>query len=129
MSSEAGKALKELALSIKSFSYPSTTVIYLLTCKKAVEEVNITLQTSMVGEWDVFELIPLITITSILIDIVKCVETICVAVEELSEQAHFKKSSDESEKPKLHYDGVVAPVYDDRQDRGFVTIVIHKITS
>lgn len=126
MSSEAGKALKELALSIKTFSYPSNSaMINIQTCKKAVDEVNSTLQASMVGEWVILEIIPIITVISILNDIIKCVETIFEAIEELSEQAHFKKS--EPEKPQILHGGAVAPVGDKEHDSGFVTIIIHKI--
>ncbi|KAI3723308.1 hypothetical protein L2E82_34794 [Cichorium intybus] len=129
MSCETGKALKELALSIKSFSYPSNSARNIQTCKTAIDEVNTTLQASMVGEWDILEIIPIITVTSILIEIVNCVETIFVAVEELSEQAHFKKTSDEPEKPQLLHGGVIPAVGDKEQDRGFVTVIIHKIAS
>ncbi|CAI9271589.1 unnamed protein product [Lactuca saligna] len=127
MSSEAGKALKELALSIKAFSYPSNSAMNIQICKKAVDEVNSTLQASMVGECDILEIIPIITVISILNDIVKCVETIFEAIEELSEQANFKKSPHEPEKPQILHGGVVAPVGDKEDDSGFVTVIIHKI--
>ncbi|KAI3794815.1 hypothetical protein L1987_37454 [Smallanthus sonchifolius] len=128
MSYEAGKALKELALSLKSFSYPSNCTMHLQTCQKAVDEVNTTLKASMVGEFDVLEIIPLITIVSILIEIVKCVETIFVAVEELSEQAHFKKLTCDGEKSQVHHGGAVANVGDEEEDRTFVKVIVHKIT-
>ncbi|XP_024991831.1 aluminum-activated malate transporter 8-like [Cynara cardunculus var. scolymus] len=122
MSSEAGKALKELAVSIKSFSYPCNFAMHIQSCTTAVNEVNTTLQASMVGEWEVLEIIPIITVISILIDIIKCVETIFLAIEELSEQAHFKKSLNENEKPQLLHG-------DERQDKGFVTVIIHNMAS
>ncbi|KAI3798317.1 hypothetical protein L1987_33588 [Smallanthus sonchifolius] len=129
MSYEAGKALKELALSVKSFSYPSNCTMHLQTCQKAVDELNTTLKASMVGEFDVLEIIPIITIASILIEIVKCVETIFVAIEELSEQAHFKKLTGDDEKSQVHHGGAVANVGDEEEDRAFVKVIVHKITS
>nr|XP_043633269.1 aluminum-activated malate transporter 8-like [Erigeron canadensis] len=127
MSMEAGKALKELALSIKSFSYPSNSIMHLQTSKKMVKEVKTTLQTSLVGEWDLLETIPIITVASILIDIVKCIDSIFVAVEGLSEQARFTKSLNESEKSHLCSGEVVQSVPHDDQDKGFVAVMIHKI--
>ncbi|KAI7744935.1 hypothetical protein M8C21_016834, partial [Ambrosia artemisiifolia] len=127
MSSEAGKALKELAQSVKTFSWPSNCSMHLQTCKKAVDEVNMMLKASMVGEFDVLEIIPIITVASILIEIVKCVETIFVAIEELSEQAHFKKSLNDGEKSQPHiHGGAVASVEDheEQEDKGFVTVVM-----
>ncbi|KAJ0463826.1 hypothetical protein HanHA300_Chr14g0519961 [Helianthus annuus] len=131
MSSEAGKALKELAQSVKSFTSPPNCSMHLQTCKKAVDEVNTTLKASMVGELDVLEIIPIITVASILIEIVKCVETIFVAIEELSEQAHFKDLLNDGEKSQVHHGGAVASVDDDdeEEDKDFVKVIIHKITS
>lgn len=123
MSYEAGKALKELAQSLKSFSYPSKCTTQLRKCKDAVEEVNITLKALMVGEFDVFEIIPTITLASILIEIVKCVETIFVAIEELSKQADFKKLK------VVHHSGAVASVSDEEEDKDIVKVIIHNITS
>ena len=93
MSLEAGKALKELASSMKLMIYPSTAyIIHIENSKKAVDELKTTLQASRVEEkWDIVETIPFIATTWILVDIIRCVETICEAMEELSKQAHFKK--------------------------------------
>ncbi|GKB83489.1 aluminum-activated malate transporter 8-like protein [Tanacetum coccineum] len=100
ISFEAGKALKELASSVNLFTYPSSSAKHIQACKNAVEEVSTTLQASMVGDWDVLDTIPVITITSVLIDIVKCIETIFAAIEELSQQAKFKMSLDKNKKNK-----------------------------
>lgn len=130
MSSEAGKALKELSKSVKSFSYPSNCTTHLQTCQKAIDEVNTTLKASMVGEFDVLEIIPVITVASTLTEIVKCVETILVAIEELSKQAHFKKPLNDAEKLQAHHGGAVASVDDHEEDDiDFVKVIIHKIPS
>ncbi|XP_076883200.1 aluminum-activated malate transporter 8-like [Bidens hawaiensis] len=130
MSSEAGKALKELSKSVKSFSYPSNCTTHLQTCQKAIDEVNTMLKASMVGEFDVLEIIPVITVASTLTKIVKCVETILVATEELSKQAHFKKSLNDAEKLQAHHGGAVASVDDQEEDDiDFVKVIIHKIPS
>ncbi|XP_076907627.1 aluminum-activated malate transporter 8-like [Bidens hawaiensis] len=130
MSSEAGKALKELSKSVKSFSYPSNCTTHLQTCQKAIDEVNTMLKASMVGEFDVLEIIPVITVASTLTEIVKCVETILVAIEELSKQAHFKESLNNAEKLQPHHGGAVASFDDHKEDDiDFVKVIIHKIPS
>lgn len=120
ISFEAGKALKELASSVNLFIYPSSSAKHIQKCKNAVEEVSTMLQASMVGEWEVLDTIPIITITSVLIDIVKCIERIFAAIEELSQQANFEMLLDKSKKQKQRrHDGVVA-------SQEVVTVIIHK---
>ncbi|XP_023749148.1 aluminum-activated malate transporter 8 [Lactuca sativa] len=111
MSSEVGKAMKELGLSIKLMMHPSgsASAMHMESCKKAKEELNTILQTVMVGEHDISETIPVIAVTSILVDIINRVETISEAIEELAKQAQFKKSKntklDKKEKPNFLNDG------------------------
>ncbi|XP_024985380.1 aluminum-activated malate transporter 8-like [Cynara cardunculus var. scolymus] len=132
MSLEAGKTLKELGLSMKLMVYPSTAAIHMENCKKAVDELNTTLEASRVEKWDIVETIPVITTTSILVNIIKCVETIHEAVEELSKQAHFKKMKDISNKndKKRHFiqhDGAVKPV-DDGTNKEWVAVNVQTTT-
>ncbi|MFS8004680.1 putative aluminum-activated malate transporter [Helianthus anomalus] len=89
MSSEVGKVLKELGSSLKLMIYPSSSAVHIKNCKEAVEELNTALRASIVAEYDIQEIIPVIAATSILVEIIKCVETISEAIEELSKQAHF----------------------------------------
>ncbi|KAJ9554765.1 hypothetical protein OSB04_009379 [Centaurea solstitialis] len=120
---EAGKALKELASSMKLMIYPSTPYIHMENCKKAVDELNTALQASRVEKWDIVETIPFIATISILVDILKCVETICEAMEELAKLAHFKKLKDKSDKKRhfIQHDGAVKPV-DDGNNEEWVAI-------
>ncbi|XP_071728952.1 aluminum-activated malate transporter 8 [Rutidosis leptorrhynchoides] len=116
MSSEVGKALKELALSMKLMIYPSNSTIHIENCKKAIDELNSTLRSPMAAKWDILETIPVIAAVSILIDIIKCVETISEAIEELSKKAHFKKmkniaiEKDEKSSFRLHRGGAIKPI-------------------
>ncbi|XP_024985379.1 aluminum-activated malate transporter 8-like [Cynara cardunculus var. scolymus] len=126
MSSEVGKALRELGLSMKLMMCSSTSAIHMENCRKAIDELNTTLQASTVEKWDIVETIPVIATTSILVDIIKCVETISEAIEELSKQAHFQKpkdiTSDINDKPHfIQHGGVVKPV-DDGNKKEWVTI-------
>ncbi|MFS8004677.1 putative aluminum-activated malate transporter [Helianthus anomalus] len=90
MSSEVGKALKELASSLKLMIYPSSSATHIKNCKRVVDELNATLQASMIVEYEILETIPVITANSVLVEIIKCVETIYEAIEELSIQTNFK---------------------------------------
>ncbi|KVF02582.1 Aluminum-activated malate transporter, partial [Cynara cardunculus var. scolymus] len=94
VSSEVGKALKELGLSMKLMMHPSASAIHMENCKRAVDELNITLQASMIEKWDMVEMIAVIATVSTLSDVIKCVETISEDIEELSKQALFKKPKD-----------------------------------
>ncbi|KAL8255721.1 hypothetical protein R6Q59_030788 [Mikania micrantha] len=115
MSSETGKALKELANSMNLMVHPLSSTIHIENCKKAVDDLNTTYKVSMVeDQWDILENISVIAATSILVDIIKCVEQISEAIEELSKQAHFQKpkdtTSDEAGKPHFLHRGAVKPV-------------------
>nr|XP_043623747.1 aluminum-activated malate transporter 8-like [Erigeron canadensis] len=95
MSSEVGKALRELGASMKLMIHPSTSsAVHIENCKKAVEELNSLLQASTLMKSDIKETIPVIAVISILFDIIKCVETMSDAIQELCKQARFKKPED-----------------------------------
>ncbi|KAI3716613.1 hypothetical protein L1987_67607 [Smallanthus sonchifolius] len=127
MSSEVAKALKELGNSMKLMVYPSTSAVHIENCKKAVDDLNTMLKDSMVIECDILETISVIAVTSILVDIIKCVEKIYEAIEELSKQALFKKpkdtTSDETRKPNFLHRGVIKPV-DGGNDKELITITV-----
>ncbi|KAI3523147.1 hypothetical protein L1887_01204 [Cichorium endivia] len=134
MSSEVGKTLKELGLSIKLMKHPScsASAIHMENSKKAIGELNTILQASMVAKQDILETIPVIAITSILVEIIKCVEAISEAIEELAKQAHFKRSkdivSDKKEKPTfLHGGGAIEPA-DGGKNKESVTIDVVALT-
>ncbi|KAI7751552.1 hypothetical protein M8C21_030986, partial [Ambrosia artemisiifolia] len=129
MSSEVGKALKELGNSMKLMVHPSTSYVHIENCKKAGDELNINLKMSMVAEReDILESIPVIAATSILVDIIKCVEKISEAIEELSKQAHFKKPKDitsyETGKPHFRHRGAAIKPVDGGNDRELITIIV-----
>ncbi|MFS7915322.1 putative aluminum-activated malate transporter [Helianthus anomalus] len=130
MSSEVGKALKELGNSMKRMVYPSPSYVHIENCKKAIDDLNIKLKMSMVVERDdILESIPVIAATSILVDIIKCVEKISEAIEELSKQAHFKKlkdiTSDENGKPHFRHRGAAIKPVDGGNDRELSTITVN----
>lgn len=96
---EASEALKAIANSIKTMNRDSVCVnAHIENSKNAIKNLRVALKSlSPEIDKDLLEIIPGVTVASILIEIVNCVEEISKAVEELSGLANFKESLD----PKL----------------------------
>ncbi|CAK9181019.1 unnamed protein product [Ilex paraguariensis] len=120
LSSESSKALKELASAIKNMTHPSSCDLHLQNSKAAAEELKIALEASPPVKTDLLEVIPAVTVASILINIIKSVENISASIHELSDQARFRtvKSNVIAEKPQLFHSGTVKPISDGDGDGG-----------
>lgn len=94
MSREAGEALKDIAKCIKTMKRDNVSVNeHIEKSKNAIQSLRIALKTSSPEtEKDLLEIIPGVTMASILIEIVNYVEKISEAVEEFSGLAHFKET-------------------------------------
>ncbi|KAL9153623.1 hypothetical protein ABFS82_10G061400 [Erythranthe guttata] len=121
LSTESGKALKELASAIKNMTFPSSAVIenHLNNSKSAAEDLKTMLDNfslSPNGKPDIQEIMTLLVIASLLTDIINCVEKISISVNELSEKARFRKeNSTDNKQQRLIHCGVVNPVDDDER--------------
>ncbi|XP_060174582.1 aluminum-activated malate transporter 8 [Lycium barbarum] len=141
MSIESSKALKELASSIKTMTQPSSSAAetHLRHSKAAIDDFKSILAPTetllLSSKLDLLEIFPAITVASILIDVINCVDKISEAVEDLSVQAHFKKeknknkessSSPEKPPPQQHllHRGIVKPVVDVDDVEGGDSVVI-----
>lgn len=142
MSIESSKVLKELAFSIKTMTQPSSSAaeIHLRHSRAAVDDFKSVLATTetllLSNKLDLLEIFPAITVASVLIDVINCVDKISEAVEDLSVQAHFKKPKDKEfsspspEKPpppqhhQLLHRGIVKPVVDVDDIEGGDSVVI-----
>ncbi|KAK9280301.1 hypothetical protein L1049_013989 [Liquidambar formosana] len=104
MSTECGKALKELASSIKTMTRPSSAETHIANSKTAAKNLKSLLKTGMWEDIDLLEVIPAATIASLLVDVVTCTEKIAESVDELASLAHFKSMDPiiSPEQPKLH---------------------------
>ncbi|KAK6147322.1 hypothetical protein DH2020_018234 [Rehmannia glutinosa] len=116
MCTETSKALKELSSAIKNMTYPlSSAEIYIQNSNAAANDLKSILETSSLPtKSDLQEIMPLLVITSLLIDIIKCVEKLSVSVDELSQKARFRKPKSTPGKQQLHllHRGIVKPVGD-----------------
>ncbi|KAK6147300.1 hypothetical protein DH2020_018212 [Rehmannia glutinosa] len=116
MCTESSKALKELSSAIKNMSFPlSSAEIHIQNSKAAANDLkNILENSSLPTKVDLQEIMPLLVITSVLIDIIKSVENISVSVDELSQKARFRKpKSTPGKQQHLLHRGIVKPVGDD----------------
>lgn len=121
ISSESGKALRILASSIKTMSInpSSSSKTHIENAKTAIDDLKNTLKSGYLESSDLLGIIPDATVCCILIDIVKSVEKMSEAIDELSRLASFKrveaKVSPEKSSQLLHR-GIVNPVAIDELD-------------
>ncbi|KAG8371123.1 hypothetical protein BUALT_Bualt13G0054000 [Buddleja alternifolia] len=102
MSSESGKALKELALAIATMTKPPSRNRHISNLKVASTNLNSLLKSDF---WEkhanLLQVIPIATVASLLNDTVTNVENIAGAVDELSCLANFKSSGEEMRSNKV----------------------------
>ncbi|KAK2995625.1 hypothetical protein RJ640_015462 [Escallonia rubra] len=91
MSSESAKALKELASALKTMTHPSAADIHVQNCKTAVDDLKDALEAFTLGKSDLLEILPAVTVASILNDVSKCVQKIAESTHEISDLASFKR--------------------------------------
>ncbi|XWS66557.1 hypothetical protein CRYUN_Cryun05aG0209900 [Craigia yunnanensis] len=132
MSAECGKALKALATAMKTMTDPSSANSHVENSKAAMKDLKFALKVASLDNADFLAIVPAATVTSILVEIVKCVEKISEAVHELSQLAHFKKTVEPTISPKkpqqLLHRGIIQPASDaDGNDN--VVITIHEIST
>lgn len=133
MSSESGKALRALALAIKTMKHPTPANQHVEESKAAVEDLKTALDQSSTSAYnikdtDLLAIVPAATMASILVEIVKCVEEISESVHELSQLAHFSMKveptvSPEKQPQHLLHRGSVNPVLGGDDDFVIVTVV------
>lgn len=90
ISLETGKALKELATAVKKMTKPSSATPHLASSKAAAKSLKSLLKSGSWDNIDLLEVIPSVTVASILLDVVNCTEKIAESVHELASLAHFK---------------------------------------
>ncbi|PSS15863.1 Aluminum-activated malate transporter like [Actinidia chinensis var. chinensis] len=115
MSSESSKALKTLAMAIKTVTNPSSSSIHIENSKVAIDELKTAMDDALRERFDLLKIVPAITMASILMDIIKSIEEISESIHELSHQACFKdveKNVSPDKLPQLLHRGIVKPVSD-----------------
>ena len=95
MSTETGKALKELAVAISKMAPPSSADPHMTKSKVATMNLLTMLRTGLWEGANLFEAIPDVTVASLLVDVVSCTDRLLEAIHELSTLAKFKNKDSE----------------------------------
>ncbi|XAR69829.1 hypothetical protein NMG60_11001554 [Bertholletia excelsa] len=92
MSSDSGRALKELASAFRTMTIPSSVHLHIETSKAAAAQLEIAMEAaSRESCSNLLEIVPAIMVFSTLTSIIECIEKIAESINELSRMAHFKR--------------------------------------
>ena len=100
MSTESGKALKDLASSIKTMTKPSPVNPHIVNSKTAAKALRFLIKTSSSEDFVLFEVMPTAMVAVQLMEVISCVEKIAESVHELASLARFKDANDQGQKPQ-----------------------------
>ncbi|EOA28707.1 hypothetical protein CARUB_v10024935mg [Capsella rubella] len=98
MSLESGKAMKEMSMSLKNMTKPSSCELHVQNARSACKSLTNLLNSGILKEVEPLELISLLTAISLLIDIINLTEKILESLHELASAAKFKNKI---ERPNL----------------------------
>ncbi|XP_065868499.1 aluminum-activated malate transporter 2-like [Euphorbia lathyris] len=93
ISKESGRALMELSIAVKKMNQPcSAHTVHIENAKRAAKSLKSLLKSNPWGDnYDLLQVISVVTVASILIDMVNCTEKLAESVFELASKANFKK--------------------------------------
>ncbi|CAL9234480.1 unnamed protein product [Arabidopsis halleri] len=103
MSLESGKAMKEMSISLKKMTKPSSSDLHVQNARSASKSLTNLLNSGILKDVEPLELVSLLTAISLLIDIINLTEKILESLHELASAAKFKNKIEQplfSEKPK-----------------------------
>ena len=111
MSSESGKAMKELASAIRTMTPPSSDCPHIAESKNATNSLKSSLKTGLCKDIDLLDIVPVATVASLLLDVLSCTEKISESIHELASLAHFKSLEPNvaDGKPNLNQQGQLQP--------------------
>ncbi|WRX34854.1 Aluminum-activated malate transporter - like 10, partial [Theobroma cacao] len=92
ISLESSKALKELASTIRKMTRTRSADPHIANSKTAAEELKTLLKTTFWEEEELLQILPAVSVASLLLEIVECAEKIAEAVYELAKEASFKRT-------------------------------------
>ncbi|KAK6235266.1 hypothetical protein SCA6_010603 [Theobroma cacao] len=115
ISTETGKALKELASIMNDMIESTSANIHLANSNSAAENLKSVLKTEIWDDTDLLEMAPAVAVASLLLDIVTCTQSLVEAVDELASLARFKKldSTMTQEQRNSFRRGTVQPISND----------------
>lgn len=91
MSIETGKALKQLSVSLHKMIPPSAANTHIAASKIAATNLRSMIKTNLLEDYtNLFEVVPIVTVASLLLDVVSSTEKLAESIQELSNLAKFK---------------------------------------
>ncbi|KAL5709116.1 hypothetical protein ACHQM5_019838 [Ranunculus cassubicifolius] len=90
MSSESANALLEMATAIRTMRHSYCPGLHVANAKTAASYLKSTLKTALPLNTDLLQLVPAVTVTSLLVEIISCTEKLAESVHELALLAKFK---------------------------------------
>ncbi|KAK9170302.1 hypothetical protein Syun_002442 [Stephania yunnanensis] len=90
MSSESGKALRELASGVRTMTQNGSTDIHIANSKNAANDLKSVLKSTLTKNADLLQIMPAATASALLVEIIKCIEEIAESVNELGRSTKFK---------------------------------------
>ncbi|XVE79169.1 hypothetical protein DITRI_Ditri14bG0036300 [Diplodiscus trichospermus] len=114
VSLESSKALKELGSSFRKMVRSRSSVLHIGSSKTAAEELKNLLKPNLWEEADLLEIIPPLSVASLLLEIIECIEKIAEAENELAKAASFRSrdATISPVQPDLLHQGAVQQVSD-----------------
>nr|KYP39387.1 hypothetical protein KK1_039325 [Cajanus cajan] len=92
MSTETGKALKKLAVAIHKMIPPSSADTHIAKSKVAATSLRSIIKTGLWEETNLFDVIPVLTVASLLVDVVSYTERLAYLIQELATLAKFENN-------------------------------------
>lgn len=90
MSAECSYALRELAMGIRTMTCAPSADLHIVNAKAASKKLKSLLKSGLWPDSDLLEIIPTITVASLLIEVVSCTVKVADSVHELASLSRFK---------------------------------------
>ncbi|XP_006303723.2 aluminum-activated malate transporter 2, partial [Capsella rubella] len=133
MSSESGKAMKEMSNSLKKMTKSSSSDIHVVNSQSACKTLSTLLKSGVLNDVEPLQMISLMTTVSLLIDIVNFTEKISESLHELASAAKFKnnkmKSSSKSDSGSISSAVPIKSHDDDDDDDGHVVTILSDVVT
>lgn len=130
MSSESGKSMKEVSISLKKMTKSSSFDIHVVNSQSACKTLSTLLKSGILKDVEPLQMISLMTTVSLFIDIVNLTEKISESVHELASAAKFKNKTkpSRSDSGRIGHD-MPNKSHDDHHRHRVVTILCDVDTS
>ncbi|KAK7371197.1 hypothetical protein VNO78_36765 [Psophocarpus tetragonolobus] len=129
MSTETGRALKELAMAIHKMIPPSSADTHIAKSKIAATNLRSIMKTGLWEDTNLFEIIPGLTVASLLVDVVSCTERLAESIKELSTLAKFKNKDSTVVAEQPQEEEYPQPCSDNSGPQHVIAITINQLSA